>query len=332
MDKILYIGTFVSKKLGSISRAEELEIIFKNRIKLCSSKENKFLRILDIIKTIFLFKGKKIIIDTYSGQAFFISEIAALVAKAKGLKILTVLRGGILTEFHEKSPQRVSDFFMKCDEIYTPSKFLMEYFNKNGFNVKYLPNWVDLSVFNYNRDHVEPNSLLWVRSFSNIYNPELAVKILAYVKDKYPDATLRMIGPDNGIMHESVKMAKDLNVSDSVIFEGPVPNDKLYKYYQTHAVFLNTTSYESFGVSLMEAASCGIPVVTSEVGEIPFIWEKEKEMLMVSNLTAEGFGKEVLRVFDNLDLAQAISVNSRAKSEIYSWEKIGPYWLEILNN
>jgi glycosyltransferase involved in cell wall biosynthesis len=332
MDNILYIGTFVSEKHGSISKAEELAIILNSKIKLCSSKENKFLRILDIIKTIILFKGNKIIIDTYSGQAFFISEIAAMVAKVKGIKIVTILRGGILAEFHEKNPKRISVFFRKCDEIYAPSKFLIEYFNSKGYKVKYLPNWVNSNMFTYNREQVQPNTLLWVRSFSNIYNPELAVKILAYVKNKYPNATLRMIGPDKGIMHDSVKTANELNVINSVIFEGPIPNNKLYKYYQTHAVFLNTTSYESFGVSLMEAASCGIPVVSSEVGEIPFIWEKGKDMLMVSTFSIEDFGNEVIRLLDSQELSNSISINSRAKSENYSWEKISHYWLEMLNS
>lgn len=74
MNSILFIGSYLSKKRGSKSIAEKLQDLLKvdSPIVICSRHENKLLRLLDIITTTLLFKGKKIFIDTYSGQAFLL--------------------------------------------------------------------------------------------------------------------------------------------------------------------------------------------------------------------------------------------------------------------
>ena len=77
----------------------------------------------------------------------------------------------------------------------------------------------------------------------------------------------------------------NLNLSNNIKILGPISNKKLSYYYQRHNVFINTTSYESFGTALIEAASCGIPIVSTNVGEIPLNWTNEKDILLVENFS-----------------------------------------------
>jgi glycosyltransferase involved in cell wall biosynthesis len=175
-------------------------------------------------------------------------------------------------------------------------------------------------------------NLLWVRSFSTIYNPDLAIKILNEVRKKYSNCTLTMIGPDNGLLLETKKNAKELNLIEYIDFLGPIKNEELYHYYQNHSVYINTTSYESFGVALIEAASCGIPIVSSNVGEIPFLWNHEIDMLIVNDFNAKNFAVEIFKIIENEEFAMKMTENARAKSEKFNWDNINPQWQKLLTD
>ena len=111
-----------------------------------------------------------------------------------------------------------------------------------------------------------------------------------------------------------------------------IPNDQLPTYLNSHDVFLNTTNYESFGMAVLEAAACGIPIVSTSVGELPLLWEDEKEILLTKAITAEAFSHPVSRLLDDSKLAQQLSQNARKKSEQFDWEVIKLKWLELFKN
>jgi SAM-dependent methyltransferase len=107
------------------------------------------------------------------------------------------------------------------------------------------------------------------------------------LKKNFPQISLTMIGPDKGILNEILLMIKELGLESNIKIIGPISNQELFKYYQSHSVYLNTTSYESFGVALVEAAACGIPIVSTNV-----------EFILVSDFTLalrslERFSKRV---------------------------------------
>jgi glycosyltransferase involved in cell wall biosynthesis len=236
-----------------------------------------------------------------------------------------------MPEYFIKAPDRVKKVLERVDYVQTPSLYLKEFFGGKGFSIEYLPNSIDLSLFPYSNAVLNSHSLLWVRAFADIYNPNTAVKILYEVKKKYHDATLTMIGPDKGILHKTEKLINQLGLKESVIIKGPVSNDKLYPYYHSHSVFLNTSSYESFGVAVLEAASCGIPVVSAKIGEIPFLWRHEENILMVDNLNPIQFAREVFKIFSDPQLADILSKNARKKAEEFDWELIRERWVRLFS-
>ena len=333
MTNILFIGSFLSKVKGTKSIAESLAeklAVEGIKIKLVSIFKNKFLRILHIFISILFYKEKKIHIDIFSGPAFKIAEVASTLAFIRNKKILLTLHGGKLVEFDELHNERIKKVFNRASLIQTPSLFLQSHFRKKGFEVNYLPNSISLNNFPFKRISVKPYSLLWVRAFTSIYNPKLAIEILHELKNTYPHCTLTMVGPDKGLLDETINLAKTLGVTDSLTITGPIANEELFTYYQSHQVYLNTTSYESFGVAVIEAAACGIPIVSSNVGELPFIWEDEHNILLVDNLSAKDFCRSIIQLFDNSKMSEKLSINGRLNSEKFSWENIKRVWIKIL--
>jgi len=333
MRKVLFIGSFLSKTRGTIGISEKLFRTLNSdeiKITLTSSKESKWQRLLDIIVSCFIFSGRVVHIDTFSGQAFTIAEVAGAIARFRKKKVIFTLHGGKLPEFYQQNSRRVERLFRKADRILTPSLYLREFFLEKGFIVDYLPNSIHVERFPYATERCNTAKLLWVRAFSPIYQPALAVETLYHVRKHFPAATLTMVGPDKGELQKVKDQIQELHLEEAIEITGPVPNDALFKYYHSHSVFLNTTAYESFGVAVMEAVACGIPVVSTKVGEIPYLWENEMEILMVDQPNAATFAQNAIRILEDDNLAQKLSVNARKKAELYDWELIKPKWIKIL--
>jgi len=331
--KVLFIGSFLSKHDGSLSYGESLAKQLNGvgfKCILISNSEIKFIRLFEIIFSLLVYNGRVVHIDIFSGNAFHIAEIASRIAHLRRKMIVMTLRGGKLTEFYECNPAKVNFVLKRADILQTPSLFLQSYFYMKGYNIKRLPNAVDLLKFTYERSNVKKHSILWIRAFTEIYNPGLAVSAIYEICKKYPDTTLTMVGPDKGLLHEVQKKVNDLGIDNSITFTGPLPNDELVALYQEHEVYINTTSYESFGNAMFEAASCGTPIVSSAVGEIPLLWKGGEDVLLIEKLDAGDFAKAIIRLFDNKDLAGHISKNARTKAEDFGWDKIRLQWVSML--
>lgn len=334
MGRILFIGSFLSKKSGTLGVSENLARklqLNKVDIRLASRFKNKKLRLLSIIAASLTLRYDRMHIDTFSGNAFRIAETASTIARFRKKRIILTLHGGKLPEFYLQYPNRVKRVLNRAEWVQTPSKYLQTFFEKQNINIQYLPNSIDLARFPYERSFVIPHTLLWVRAFSDVYNPELPVLILSELRKTFPDTTLTMVGPDKGLMNNVKKLIGELNLEDFVKITGPIKNEELFKFYQTHAVFMNTTSYESFGVAVLEAAACGIPIVSTKVGEIPLLWKNEENILLAEQIDANSFAKQISRLFTDPELSNALSLNARKNAEQFEWDLLKNHWINLLS-
>lgn len=332
-NKIVFVGSHLSAKRGTKGISEKIAGLLgrEYEIMLVSHYENLVLRLFDIVWTLLIKRFDIIHIDVFSNRGFIYADIASKIAKMKNEMLIMTLHGGMLTEKYERKPDHVRTVLQRAGVLQSPSLFLIEFFKKQGIEVAYMPNFINMTNFPYGRNKVQPYSLLWVRAFSQEYHPELAVETLHKLLENYPDATLTMIGPDKGSLNKIKQLVKKLGIENKVIFEGRVPNEKLYEYFQSYAVYLNTTAYESFGVAVLEAAACGIPIVSTRVGEIPYLWKEGDEILMSSE-NAIVMSAEVAKIFDSPELAEKLSKNARKKAEGFDWTgSVKKQWLDLLS-
>lgn len=336
----LFIGSFFSKTRGTLGVSENISFYLTQlgiENHLVSKYKNKFLRILNIILAIVFRKYDFIHIDVFSGKSFRISAVAIkLIIFIKSRKrVIITLHGGALIEFYQKNEISVMKVLKSADKIFTPSIMLKSFFEKQGLEITYQPNPIDQSKFVFNPKDINRSAknktikLLWIRAFSEIYNAEMAIKCVFYLKNEYGlDVNLTMVGPDLGTLSSCKLLVKELGLNQSVFFSGPISNNVLgEKYYNTHDFYVNTTDYESFGVSLMEAASCGIPIVTTNVGEIPLLWNKTELMLVEKNNHYE-MGDAILFCLNNIHEVQTMVINAHQKSKNFNHTFVISQWLE----
>lgn len=333
--KFLFVGNFFIHTRGTSKPVshrvvDKLKEDGRYQIEIGGIYSNKILRVLDILVKSLFFNYSTIHIDVFSGKSIYLALLPAVVGKMRSKTVLLNLRGGALQEYSDLNPKLIGYLFGRADKLISPSKFLINYYSSKSFQVEYLPNYVEFKVVA--RVGVQADySLLWVRAFTKIYNPKLSILALEKLVINYPQIKLTMLGPDLGMLAACKDLAKTLNLSDRINFGGPIKYADLPSFYLSHTVFLNTTSFESFGNAVLEAAHFGLPTVSSKVGEIPYLWTDGKDICLVDSLNADDFSSKIKLLFEDEKLRRLIAKNAQEKARQFSWENIKFYWFDLLS-
>jgi len=89
------------------------------------------------------------------------------------------------------------------------------------------------------------------------------IEILPELIDKIPNVVYLIAGNGNDLERLKEK-AKTLNLSDRVIFSGYVSEDEKVDHYRLADAFVMPSRGEGFGIVILEAMACGVPVVASK--------------------------------------------------------------------
>jgi len=199
-----------------------------------------------------------------------------------------------------------------------------------GFHPEVIPNGIDLSDYVYRaRDRVCPG-LLWMRSFHPLYNPEMAVRVLARARQRLPGATLTMAGADKGHEQDVRRLTKQLGVEDQVSFVGFLGPAEKRKYGDACDIYLNTNRVDNSPVSVVEAAAMGLPVVATSVGGLPYLLEHERTALLTPDNDDAAMADAVERLVASPELTARLAKAARAFAEEASWDRIMPRWFQLL--
>jgi glycosyltransferase involved in cell wall biosynthesis len=97
-------------------------------------------------------------------------------------------------------------------------------------------------------------------------------------------------------------------------------------------IFLNTTHVDNTPVSVLEAMACGLCVVSTNVGGIPYLLEDEYDDLLVTSDDPVAMTTAVRRLLIEPGLAPRLSRNARQKAEQFDWSNILPQWEALLTS
>ena len=102
--------------------------------------------------------------------------------------------------------------------------------------------------------------------------------------------------------------------------------------FNEHLIYINTTKYESFGNAVLESAACGLPVVSTNVGEIPIMWKNNFDILISSSFDPTEFADQVLKLLNDQELHSKISKNALFKVKKYRQSKIIDSWEKLFSD
>jgi len=297
-----------------------------------SDKKNKYIRLLDMV---FVFiKNRKhinlVLIDTYSGSAFFYAFIISIMCRILDVKYVPILRGGDLFKRLDKNKFLSKNIFNNSLINVSPSVFIKENFISKGYKTRIIPNFIDLEFYPYlHRPSCSP-SLLWVRSFHKIYNPQMAILVLNELLKEFPNANLCMVGPDkDGSLNDCVKLSNKLNIQESVNFTGILKKEEWVKKAEKYDIFLNTTNYDNLPVSILEAMALGFPIVSTNAGGLSSFHKDKFDALIVEKEDFLTMAKNIKLLISDNSLSEKLSRNARNKAEAFGWKILKNKWKNL---
>ncbi len=153
-------------------------------------------------------------------------------------------------------------------------------------------------------DRAKTNRILLVERITYDRDPRPLIRAIKRVKSSFPDVCFRIVGNEvvnsssvkKRVLQSSKDLVKELDLTDNVFFPGYLYGDSLENEYRSAEIFLYNSRYENFGQPILEAASHGLPPITTNVG-------------IVNDLVENGVNGFVINTVDDTDaFAEKISL------------------------
>ena len=328
--RLCFVGPMVARHPGHVTtQGEILAGLFRSSgysVISVSDCRNRYMRLLDIIFTLFR-RCRSVDIQclqVFGGPSFVIEDVASWIARLFNQRIVMFMRGGAMPEFMARHPRWSRRVLKRADVIVAPSEYLARAIAKYGFRAEVIPNVIDISEYNYQHRKTARPKLLWMRAFQPIYNPEMAIRVVAQLRNVEPDAELAMGGQDKGFEADVKQRAKKLGLNGSVRFTGFLNLQGKLREASAADIFINTNHIDNTPVGVIEACAMGLPVVTTAVGGISDLLTHGETALLVPDDDDEAMVKAIRRLVADPGLVSRLSVNGRRLAERSSWQRVKP--------
>lgn len=258
----------------------------------------------------------------------FFSDIIPLL-KLRGKKIFLHTHGGI---FHTSGLNILKHMYfnsflrfgaMFTDKIIAHSlhdkKLFLKISNKKKiYLLNYGIDWKKLSKIKIHGK----NRLVYIGRFAPNKRLDRIIRILYYLKKEMPNIKVFFVGSDWGEKEKLIGLAKKLDVLRNIKFIGPVQQKDVHKYLSRANVFLLSSDYEGFGISVIEAMAAGLVAVVNNIPTMREIIRNEKDGFVTDFDEQERTAELVLNILKSKKLRKEIGHNARKATKIYDWDEI----------
>jgi len=210
-------------------------------------------------------------------------------------------------------------------DIVVPSAYLARVFAGHGYSTRVIPNIVDVDRFVFReRTPLRPR-VVSTRNLDPYYRVDLAIDAFARFKTAVPAATLTIAGYGR---EEARLREHAAPLGASVRFVGKVAPDAMPALLDDHDLFLNASTLDNQPVSILEAFAAGLPVVSSDVGDIPAMVRHDQTGFLAPAGDAAALSEGLASAWRNPDAARARA--RRAAEEIgkFSWPAVRSAWAD----
>ena len=149
-------------------------------------------------------------------------------------------------------------------------------------------------------------------------------------QEKINDLYLVLVGIKGwnfqGIFDE---IGSDEFIKERIVFTGFVPDEDLPLIYSGAMMFLYMSMYEGFGLPPLEAMQCGTPVIVSNISSLPEVVGEAG--ILIDPKDKDALCDGILRIYNNPQLREELSVKLLERSKLFSWEKCAKETISIYN-
>lgn len=166
----------------------------------------------------------------------------------------------------------------------------------------------------------EEKLVMYLGRLAPTKNIELLIESLLLCKTT--NSKLIIAGPDYGSLKQLKQITKKLNLENKISFLGEISESKKKLLFSKVSVFVHPSTSDIFALTLLEAASVGIPCIAFNIGGIKEIFSEPKTGYLVNSITPSSLALAIDEILSNKQLAHEISVNGKKHIlNKFSWEK-----------
>lgn len=209
----------------------------------------------------------------------------------------------------------------KSDAVTAVSGFLQEK-TRQGFgadlSIQSIPNFVDTALYTRSAPETLERRLrcgdewilMHVSNFRPVKRVQDCIRILAEVRKKLP-ARLIFVG-DGPERSEAERLTRELGVEEHVTFLGK--QSALPEILSVADIFLLPSQQESFGLSALEAMSCSVPVIATNIGGIPEVVKHDETGYIAELGDVQRMAKYCVELLSNPKKLAAFRANARRRA------------------
>lgn len=266
-----------------------------------------------------------------SGWSWHLFAAPAIwIGRLRGCPVVVNYRGGEADAFLERSRAVVGASLKRASTVVVPSGFLEAVFGRHGFAAVVVPNIINLERFAACAPAAPGSAprVLIARNLEPIYDNATALRAFALFAKVHPQARLVVAG-SGPLRAELEALAVQLGVADNVRFTGRVDNAGMAALYQGADLMLNPSLVDNMPNSVLEALASGVPVVSTNVGGVPYLVDDGKTALLVPPGAPEAMAQAMLRLFAEPGLAARLRAAGLAHVQQFTWTEVQPRLLQV---
>lgn len=252
---------------------------------------------------------------------------ALLISKLYGKKVLLNYHSGEAGDHLRRWHRTAIPTIKLADCVVVPSEYLQNVFHEFGLPATPIYNLIETDVFRFRKREPLRPLFLSNRNFEAHYGVDDVLRAFELIQRRLPEASLIVAG--NG--PERVKLeqlARDLKLENTK-FVGRVAHDRIVDLYDSCDVFLNASLIDNQPLSILEAFACGLPIVTTDAGGIPYMVEHERTALIVQRRNHQALAEAALKLLFDPELSQRLISEGKRECERYSWTAVKKQWFDL---
>lgn len=268
------------------------------------------------------FRADVIHVFSHSYLSFFLFTFPAVAAgKVMAKRVILHYHGGGAGAFLKSWYWLARLALEIADRIVVPSGFLAAVFLRHHLRTVEIPNILALDSLPFRqRSPLQPHVIM-ARHLEPEYNVACGLHAFTLLRQSYPQATLTIAG-DGSEKAMLVSLCRELGITGSVTFTGNVENTQMKTLYDRADIYLNSSRVDNQPVSILEAFACGLPVVSTAVGGIPFMARHGEDAMLAPDNDPAQLAAHMAALLQDDALSARLIHQARQRMQEHSWAPI----------
>ena len=188
---------------------------------------------------------------------------------------------------------------------------------------KVIPQGINDDFFQLKRT-IQPGQLLSVGSISKRKGHLFLIEAMAKVVKDNPTVKLTILGAlsDSDYYTQMQHNIREKGLENHITIYPNIGYDEMLKFYTRAELFVLHTEEESQGIVFCEAMAIGLPIVSTNVGGVPWIVSNAKNGLLCEFGNIDLFAENIIELIRDTELQKEFELNNKEQSLKFNWKMI----------